>query len=98
MGKKILSVFKIIETKKYYLKEEKKMALFLLAGGEEFWHVLGSSGILVESRIPKYKMSLCSSACVGKPCYSNNPGCQLEEIISEMHFRHWNELLGLMDN
>ena len=68
---------------------------------EEFLNIQGSFCSLTKGRVETTDMIvriLCGSSCTGKPCYSSNPGCQLEEIISEMHFRHWNKLLGLADD
>jgi len=72
------------------------MALFLTEEG--FWNVMGSSGILVDSRIPDIRMILCKNSCLGKPCYSSNPGCKIEEILLQVYFKYWNNLLGLMDD
>jgi len=67
---------------------------------EELLNIQGSFCSLTEYRVKATNIiirMLCGSSCTGKPCYSRNPGCQLEEIISEMYFRHWNELLGPRD-
>ena len=68
---------------------------------EELLNIQGSFCSLTENRIRatnEIVSLLCGSSCTGKPCYSSNPGCQLEEIIPEMYFRHWNKLLGLLDD
>ena len=68
---------------------------------EELLSIQGPFCSLTEYRVKATNIiirMLCRSSCTGKSCYSSNPGCQLEEIISEMYFRHWNKLLGPMDD
>ncbi len=75
------------------------MASFLVDG--EFSNVCGESGILVDSRVGAGCSNLellCRSSCTGATCYSNNPGCKIEETLLQVHFKYWNKLLGLMDN
>ena len=72
------------------------MALFMTEYGP--YIVMGSAGILVESRVSGIILTLCGHSCLGKSCYSSNPGCQLEEILPEIYYRYWNNLIGLMDD
>ena len=72
------------------------MALFLTEDG--LLSVMGPSGILIKSRVPGIIITLCGHSCLGRLCYSSNPGCQLEKIFPELPFEYWNKLLGLMDD
>jgi len=72
------------------------MAMFLTEDG--LLNVFGSAGILVKSRVSgnyDIAVTLCECSCLGKECYSSNPGCKLEEMFPELPFEHWNKLLGL---
>ena len=68
---------------------------------EGLLNIQGPFCSLTESRISATDVIvglICGSSCTGKPCYSSNPGCRLEEILLGIHSRYWNKLLGLMDD
>ena len=72
------------------------MAMFLTEDGP--YHVIGSAGILVKNRVSNnydIVLTLCEHSCLGKECYSSNPGCKLEEMFPKLPFKYWNKLLGL---